>query len=87
MIQQVTDLLLQTRVEVIQDFGVALAILLVGFILFGYYTKTPVFYLMAAAILIFFAITYADFPALFIAFIAGFIFMVLFTFLQIRGND
>ena len=87
MIQQFTDLLLQTRVEVIQDFGVALAILLVGFILFGYYTKTPIFYLMAAAIMIFFAITYVDFPALFIAFIAGFIFMVLFTFLQIRGND
>ena len=80
MIQQFPDLLLQTRVEVIQDHGVTLAILLVGYILVGYYTKTPIFYLIVSAIMlffmIFFVIAYADFPGILIAFIAGYIFRV-----------
>ena len=74
------DLIL-AQVEVVEDVDIFFGILIVGFIFFGYVSKARIFYLAAASLLFFIAVSYVERLLIFIPLLGVAMTLVVFTFL------
>ena len=62
------------------DLALPLAVLAIGFMFFGYKTQTGLFYLGAAALLLFLGFSFADNTLILLSMIASATILFLFTF-------